>query len=411
MLSNKPLQVLSNSGFQSVLDTVGELCDLWLKYVDVSGEHIISSSRKEPCQFCKIIRSTPKGMARCLSSAEKVMKNRNNEVKPFHYICHAGLTQLAVPVIYDHKPVGVLICGEIVEDTDLDKGVKRMLELTADLSLNQKDLINAYRYIPRWNRGKLQKVSQLLETIGYCLTQVNHTYMNEEKVSLERSLKVMELKALQAQINPHFLFNTLNIISILAMLENAEETQKVVRAFASLLKNNLQNDSSITTIDKELTNVDDYLFIQKKRFGPRLQIFKDIDPAILQVSIPVLTLQPLVENAIVHGLEPKEGQGHLIIRGWAEHDTVYLSVEDDGQGMSIEKLNDIKSKICSVSQSCNSIGLFNVNKRLKLIYGQDYGLSLTSIEHKGTKATISVPYTEQLDSFASEGEKLENTYC
>ncbi len=394
MLQARQLQVLTSSGIQSVLNTMSELCDLWLKYVDATGEHVFTSHRREPCAFCRIIRSSPKGLARCLSSVEKVQHQHGSVAEPYHYNCHAGLTQLAVPVIFEGRPIGALICGEIVEELDYRKGETRIRTLTADLGLDTKQVIDAYHQIPRWNSGKLDLVSQLLGTIGHCLFQVNNTMISEEKLKLQNSLKIMELKALQSQINPHFLFNTLNTISMLAMMEGAGETQKMVGALSVLLKSNLQNERAKTTLREELAAVDNYLFIQEKRFSGKLRVRKEFDPALLELEIPVLTLQPLVENAVAHGLEPKIGTGLLFLGGKAEGDSVVLTVEDDGLGMDEVKLQEVQNYILNSRSSHDSMGLFNVNKRLQLIYGSEYGLTISSTRQVGTKVLVSLPRIE-----------------
>lgn len=210
---------------------------------------------------------------------------------------------------------------------------------------------------------------------------------------LEEALKFMELRALQSQINPHFLFNTLSTLAGLAMFEGAQETETLITSLSRLLRYSLRKIGQTVTISEEIKHVQDYCSIQKARFGDRIDINYRIADEILPVQIPVLTLQPIVENAIIHGLEAVE-RGCLLIQGERSGDDILLRVADNGVGIEPQKLAEIKS--LSVNSSGRShttgLGLTNVHRRLQHFYGRNYGLQVDSIPGKGTTVVIRIPY-------------------
>lgn len=212
---------------------------------------------------------------------------------------------------------------------------------------------------------------------------------------LEESLKFMELKALQSQVNPHFLFNTLTTIAGLAALESAEQTVGLVHSLSRLLRYSLRKIAQTVTLEEELAHIDDYLAIQKARFGDRIKVKVEMDRAILAAQIPVLTLQPLVENAIIHGLEAVEN-GQLSLVGYVQNEQVIIHVIDNGQGIVPERLVEIREMRGQITGRSHTTGLgfSNVHKRLQHFFGSSYGLQLESMWGKGTQVTVAVPLVE-----------------
>lgn len=395
LIQPNQLQQLDSLGFQSLLNILSELSNIWLKFVDSHGELILSSHRQQPCGFCRLIRSTPKGMTRCRASALKSQQQYNGSIEPFYYRCHAGLTQLAVPIMCKEKQIGALICGEIVPDDRSEKDLDLILKQTADLNLDGEALRNAFFEIPTWTNSKLHLVGELLSTTSLCLAQVNDTVLKDIRLEHENSLKTMEIKMLQSQINPHFLFNSLNAICMLSLMENAPRTQEMITALSNLLKNNLRSDRPLVPLHEELSVVDDYLLIQSRRFGSRLVVRKevDLDPALLGLEIPTMTLQPIIENSFTHGLESQEGQVVLSIKAIADRENLTITVEDNGKGIDNNKLLAIQDYLAGHGNTTEKgIGLYNVNKRIQLLFGPDYGVSVDSIAGEGTKVIIYLPH-------------------
>ncbi len=202
-----------------------------------------------------------------------------------------------------------------------------------------------------------------------------------------------EIKALQAQISPHFLFNTLNTILSLVRVDPGK-ARKLLVSLSHFLRQNLSvTTQSVTTLEQELRHVKAYLAIEEARFEDKLKVIYDIEEGALLETIPPLTLQPIVENAIKHGMKDTERDGIVKISIHKQYQTTYVKVEDNGIGMS----NDRAKQICKspiLSETGNGVALYNVNRRLTIMYGDRSRLQIKSESNKGTEIGFSVPYTE-----------------
>ena len=199
-----------------------------------------------------------------------------------------------------------------------------------------------------------------------------------------------ELKALQSQINPHFLYNTLDSIIWMAEGKKNEEVVLMTASLARLLRQSISNEDELVSIGQEAEYARSYLTIQKMRYKDKLEFQIDISPAIFGVKIIKLVLQPIIENAIYHGLKYKDSKGFLIVCGYQEGEKAVLEVEDNGVGMDEETLSHIFEKH-KVNYHSNGVGVYNVQKRLKLYYGEEYGIVYKSKKNEGTRAVITIP--------------------
>mgnify|MGYP000221796825 CR=1 FL=1 len=217
----------------------------------------------------------------------------------------------------------------------------------------------------------------------------------------EITLRKTELKALQAQINPHFLYNTLDII--VWMIENEQKTEavKVVTALARFFRISLSRGKSLITVKDELEHVRNYLMIQQMRFKNKFTYTIESDDEVLELASLKLMLQPLVENAIYHGMEYMDGDGEIFVRAWQEEKELYLEVRDNGLGMTEEQVESLFTDTAHVASKRGSgIGVRNVNERIKLYFGAEYGLSIESEPDEGTAVKIhlpAVPYEKVLE--------------
>ncbi|HWR38050.1 MAG TPA: LytS/YhcK type 5TM receptor domain-containing protein [Patescibacteria group bacterium] len=200
-----------------------------------------------------------------------------------------------------------------------------------------------------------------------------------------------ELKALRAQINPHFLFNALNTIVSLCRTD-PEHARELIIELSDFFRRSLKTARDYVSIQEELDHVDSYLTLEKARFGQRLIIAKDIVPDVLNVLIPAFTLQPLVENAVKHGLLSKPNGGKISIHARRDGDEVEIIIEDDGQGISPAILSQITDHGFGTGAG---IGLTNVNERLKTIYGTRHALIIHSVEGAGTSVRLHIPLQRQ----------------
>lgn len=223
----------------------------------------------------------------------------------------------------------------------------------------------------------LGRIQELLQTVKE----------NEERK------KEIELKLLLSQIRPHFLYNTLACIGSLAKQHRAAEVEETIRSLIQLLSYSL-GKSEMVTLEEELQSLRSYVQIQKVRYGDAFHFCEEIDPSVLQMFVPKLIFQPLVENSIFHGLAAK-GEGIVTIRARAEEGKLLLSVRDDGEGMTEaqirEALSDAEERVPKKSVSGFSIGLRNVQDRIRLNYGPAYGLQIVSEPGEWTDVTIALP--------------------
>lgn len=213
----------------------------------------------------------------------------------------------------------------------------------------------------------------------------------DKNVAEQRLKRKSELKALQAQINPHFLYNTLDSIMWMSLANKNEEVVEMTAALAKLFRLSINKGAEFITVEDELKHVENYLIIQKYRYDSKLNYKITCDDTIYRYKMLKLSLQPLVENSIYHGIKNKDGDGNIIIRAKDDGDYILLEVEDDGVGMTKEQLTNIYTKD---SQKGSGVGVKNVNERLKLYFGEAFGLHYQSTIYEGTTVRIRIPKME-----------------
>jgi two-component system LytT family sensor kinase len=229
-----------------------------------------------------------------------------------------------------------------------------------------------------------QSMLVLLTTVLCVATPIkiwNNARIEHRLEEQEKLLMTARMEALASQINPHFLFNTLTSISSL-IRSNPETARTVIVKLSVLLRRLLRSRDQFVTLREELESIDEYLDIEMIRFGPQLKVEKQIAPDTLNVIVPSMILQPLVENSIKHGFSRKVGGGRIIIRSVRSNAHAIIEVEDDGLGMTDERMNTALS---------DGIGLSNVNERLSVIYGAGYRVRISSVSGLGTIIRLEIP--------------------
>ena len=212
----------------------------------------------------------------------------------------------------------------------------------------------------------------------------------EQNIREQEAKRKSELKALQSQINPHFLYNTLDSIIWMAEGKKIEEVVLMTASLARLLRQSISNEDELVSIGQEIEYARGYLTIQKMRYKDKLEFQIKVEPSILHIRLIKLVLQPIIENAIYHGLKYKESKGLLCVRGFMKNGNAVLQVIDDGVGMDQETLDHIYERH-KVDYHSNGVGIYNVQKRLQLYYGNEYGIVYESKPGEGTTATITIP--------------------
>ncbi len=233
------------------------------------------------------------------------------------------------------------------------------------------------------------EIGELVDNYNYMLSRI--AVLGEEQYRMGQDLKTAELSALQSQINPHFLYNTLDLINWLSQKNMVSEISDVTIALANFYKFSLNKGRDISTIDYELRHVSSYVQIQNVRFRNKIHLVLDVEEDALRFTIPKITLQPIVENAIHHGiLEKPDKEGVVEIRVWTEMDHVVLCVRDDGVGIPADRMQLIEHGN-PISERGNHYAIRNINERLRLVYGEAYRLEYKSEVGVGTEVYIRIP--------------------
>ena len=246
------------------------------------------------------------------------------------------------------------------------------------------ELVRAFNKMKRSTKGYIDTLKE-----NHRMSELLHRE-EIERVEMEKQLSGARLELLKSQINPHFLFNTLNMIACMAKLEEAVTTERMISSMSSLFRYNLKTSEQIVTLARELKVVQDYMYIQQMRFGSRILYSCDLKVDGEQAMIPAFTLQPVVENAMVHGLSKKEQGGRVHVRIWEQGNRLVISVADTGLGMSEERLAEVTEAMKERRTSRIGIGLGNIYKRIHMMYKQGE-FRIASIEGRGTVIQMFIP--------------------
>ena len=212
---------------------------------------------------------------------------------------------------------------------------------------------------------------------------INQVYLSQIRQ------KEAELSVLQSQINPHFLYNALDTIYWMGRMEKAFETSKLVEALAKMFRLSLNSGKEYTLLKDEVEHVRNYMIIQKKRFGDLIAFDIEADEALLDCRVIKLVLQPLVENAILHGIDKKTGKGSIVVSIKKEEENLIYEIKDNGIGVDVDEMNRLLEE---TGDSNRGLGIKNVNDRLKLYYGDSYGIAFLSGQGEGTTVIVKQPY-------------------
>jgi two-component system sensor histidine kinase YesM len=265
---------------------------------------------------------------------------------------------------------------------------------------------------------KLSKAMQLVKDGNFVLPKqvvsnkkdelaflTNNFYAMTEQISFlmerikeeEIAKRTAEFQALQSQINPHFLYNTLDNLQWRAYDYNAIELSEMIEALSDFFRISLSDGKEFIPVIKEIEHIRSYLFIQQKRYEDILNFTISYDPDVLEYVTIKLIVQPLVENALYHGIKPKLSPGTIAVRVTSKENTIQIIVQDDGVGMSPAELETL---LTSLEQDApvEGYGLYNIHRRIQMVYGKEYGISITSEEQIGTTATIIIPAVKELQN-------------
>lgn len=376
------------------------LLDLSIVTVDtdgnVLGEKINSNS------FCELICSSENGKTFYkqwnLILNEKVLKDRMCRV----YEGKMGLKSCIAPIIAEGILVGSVIIGHFfTEGEEYKKDKFDIKGLSVELSLPEDKIQQAVLKLPVASEKCVLKYMECCEVLSDYFTEVARKNIAEQKllqqvqenIRFKDEVEKAEIKTLGAQINPHFLFNTLNSITRMALLEDSPRTEEMIYCLSDLLRYSIKQNEEFPTIQSELENVKKYLFIQCIRYKDRLKYSIDVPNELLSFRIPSMILQPLVENAIIHGLEPKIEGGDIRISCEFENDNIKILIKDTGIGIPEKKIVNLLN---DDTKTCRGLGVYSSHQRLRTYFGCDYGLKIYSNKNIETTVEINLPCFKEI---------------
>ncbi|MCI9141715.1 MAG: sensor histidine kinase [Lachnospiraceae bacterium] len=249
------------------------------------------------------------------------------------------------------------------------------------------------------NIGGNDEIASLYDYLGTMIGEIQRLLAEiyQEKLHADRltiQQKDAEFKMLASQINPHFLYNTLETIRMKARKSGQKDIEEIVKMLAKIMRSYIQISDTDTSLRKEIELVECYLKIQQYRFGERIQYHIHVEPELEEYRILPLVVQPIVENSIIHGLESKEGAGNVSINACVVEGKAVISIEDDGLGISAAQLETMRQRLNRYDRQGHHIGVANVHQRVRLKYGEEYGVTIESVENQYTKVTIVLPVQE-----------------
>lgn len=273
---------------------------------------------------------------------------------------------------------------------------KKMLARIYELKRNMAE-VEEGSFVVNVESSSKDEIGELIRGFSAMIGKINELIETNYKATVEK--KDYELKALQAQINPHFLYNSLSLINWRALRIDAPEISELARLLSDFYRTTLNKGNSVTILRQEVLNVKSYLQIQQIMHNDSFRVEYQIEEIIGNCLMPNLTLQPLAENAIVHGFEKMDAPGKLTITAVRKNDDIHIVIRDNGAGIPAESLGDI----LQTEAQGGGYGLKNVNQRIKLLFGEEYGMSIESALHEGTVVTVRIP--AQYGKNCDEGEQ------
>lgn len=245
----------------------------------------------------------------------------------------------------------------------------------------------------RMENLKEDEVGELGQSFNNMLDQIEGLIAKEyeNKLLLNRA----EYQALQAQINPHFLYNTLDTMSSIADIQNCSQVSALCQSLAGIFRYSLNMKEPFSTVAQEMVHLKNYIYVMNVRMQNQVQYEFEIEDVVFQDTLPRISIQPLVENAINHGLRNRKGEKKVRVSARAEESSLVIVVEDNGVGMTKEKIGALYQEDEGQEDKSKSIGILNIHRRMKLLYGEAYGVKLESEPDKGTRVYLRIPRKRQ----------------
>lgn len=403
--------MVRNFNIREIID-LDLLLDIEEKFAAITGLAFVTVDYKGTplteevnfSEFCINRRKTTDHKRLCYMSDAHAGLEAARRGQPCVYRCPAGLIDFAVPIIVQGQYVGAVLSGQVrCQENNNNIDEYEVFKFSSTWQMNQewteryqKTLSMPYNKIIACANLVHLVINQLAEkeSINIIQEELNNNTLNlmEEKkarAEIAERLKVAELNSLKAQMNPHFLFNILNSIGCSALTEGAKRTQEMIYMLSQLLRYNIANSGKLVTLNDAIQNVERYLKIQQFRFGERISYSINIPEELKLRTLPPLIIQPFIENAVQHGILPHEKKGHIVIQAYTEENELKIRIEDNGIGMSAQKVKQLLSQI--TGDNMETIGIQNARTRLIQTFGPQYDISIKSCPEEGTSIIIKIP--------------------
>jgi ligand-binding sensor protein len=396
-------EVIDLNLLQDIQEKFAELTGLAFVTVDFKGTPITSEINFS--DFCISRRKISVYKKSCYMSDAHAGLEAARRGQPCVYRCPAGLIDFAVPIVVQGQYLGAVLSGQVrCQQNDKWLEENEVIKYDSKWKMNQ-EWTEKYQKTLHMDYDKIISSSQLVHLVINQLVEKeiiniiqeelnkNTVHLMEEKkarAELAEKLRIAELKSLKAQMNPHFLFNILNSIGCSALTEGAKKTQEMTYMLSQLLRYNISGSGKSVTLKEDLQNIERYLKIQQLRFGDKFTYSIQMPEELGKQNLPPLIIQPFIENAIQHGILPKENQGHLDLQTYIEENDIIIKIKDDGIGISPQKINVLLGEQ-KFEGNPNDIGIQNTRKRLIQSFGPQYDVYIESRLNKGTSVTIKIP--------------------
>ncbi len=389
--TDNPLNELIASNLYARYSGILSLSDIPLFLVDTYG-FVLHELIPSP-DFCTLI---------CRKRRDQVCSDYrdrfNSEEEEGSFVCHHGLQNIFMPIKMQDETLGYVAGMQVYsQDTEYQKYMIDVQSLKEEKNTELEFIAKSIASLKTVDEKKMkiheQLCSHIAKNISIDLSESVRGHADSdvarlsiEKEMLEKKIIDLEAKNMSLVVNPHFLFNTLNCIARIAYFEHSHKTEELIYCLSDLLRYNLKQDDQLHTIASEIDNIEKYLYIQKARFKNRLEYTIDVPEKIKAYRIPNMVIQPIVENALIHGITPKRDGGKISITAEEVEDIVIISVEDNGKGFPKDVLDNIQH-----NENKSGLGFRSTDKRLKQYYGECYGLEIVKSVFSGSTVAIKIP--------------------
>jgi two-component system, sensor histidine kinase YesM len=366
------------------LEVINRTLNTLTHYVDKMGEQIAGGSTVADNEA---VLENIRGVSSVVESVvQDYVLFEVNQAEQQYRVMSQGFTQWEIfSLVLLFAAIGFSVIAAWAISRSIYIPIKRLHDVTTTITKNDLQALVT--------RDNVDEITELGLSFNIMIGRIRE--LLDAKVKEQENLKKAELRALQAQINPHFLYNTLDTIIWMAEARKTDQVVEIVSALSSFFRISLSKGRDWITIGEELERTKNYLTIQRMRYRDIMDFKIEADEEVLNNTVLKLILQPLVENALYHGIKNKRRGGTIVVRARQKDDNeILLEVEDDGIGLTPERLAELQAELSDDSGDMkleSGFAIGNVNKRIRLYYGRQYGLSIQSEYNTGTCATLVIP--------------------